>query len=90
VHLLDFPLDGVERISRLLAAIGLEARPLVSFEEAHPYLSLDKKTRGRRVHCALPTAIGSMEEAGGQWSLPVQLDEMKAAWRLASEIGCVA
>jgi 3-dehydroquinate synthase len=36
----------------------------------------DKKARAGTAHFALPNAVGSMDEAGGRWSLPVSIESL--------------
>jgi 3-dehydroquinate synthase len=78
---------ALERLERLLAALGLPTRSDVRFEQLRPALARDKKNRGQQIHCALPAALGRMDPGDGGWSSAVTEAELEAAW---GAVGCGA
>lgn len=84
-RLCGFPADETERLVSLLRRLGLPTRPALEVAEVAPLLRQDKKTRGGRVHCALPERIGVMHAAGGRWVLPVPAELLESAWQAAIE-----
>ena len=80
VALLGFPPEDLRRLEALIAAAGLPLAPAIGFEEAWPWMKVDKKTRGAQVRMALPLRIGVMDEAAGAWVRPVSRELIAAAW----------
>ncbi|PID39078.1 MAG: 3-dehydroquinate synthase [Proteobacteria bacterium] len=77
--------EAVERLTRLLAALGLPTSSELPFDELCGALAHDKKNRGQALHCALPGAPGEMDPGDGGWSSAVRTAELEVAWQAA---GC--
>ncbi|MSP26242.1 MAG: 3-dehydroquinate synthase [Myxococcales bacterium] len=74
------PRSEVDRIGRLATRLGLPTAATCAFELAAPYFAADKKTQGGIVRCAVPSAIGRIEEHAGAWTRPVSLAQLAQAW----------
>jgi 3-dehydroquinate synthase len=70
----------LSRVRDAVDAAGLPTRrpSAISVDQIIRASHTDKKARGGRVEYALPIRVGAMNEAGGQWSAPVD-DEHAAA-----------
>ena len=84
VQMCGFPALELQRLTRLLAQLGLPTRPPLPFAQGRSYLGHDKKTRGGTVHCSLPMRIGQMLPNDGAWAVPVDLEDLAQAWTAAA------
>lgn len=83
-----FPAEQTRRIAEVLASFELPVRPVVSFESVAPHIRYDKKTTNRGWRFALPTRIGEMERAGGEWVVEVGAREVAAAFERVTAALC--
>lgn len=62
-----------ERVRALLARLGLPTRlpSPIPAERLVGVMAADKKNRGSRIRCALPTRLGAMSPGDGSWTHPV-------------------
>jgi len=79
-RLLGFDSRHTGRLITLLERLGLPTAPQRSFAQARAYLGSDKKVAGGRVRCSLPTDLGRMDPAGGQWARDVPLALLEQVW----------
>jgi 3-dehydroquinate synthase len=76
------PVDHIQRLERLLEELELlPPTEGIDFDSLLPFLLRDKKNQREQVHIALPVSLGRSLAIEGSWTIGVQPDELRRAWK---------